>query len=61
MYSQYMCILLYVNLIWCNSYSIDILSIGLWGVDVFSVYVLFFYMWNLIWCNGYSIHSVVNM
>ena len=38
MYSQYMCILLYVTLIWCKWYSIDLLSIGV-GVDVSSVYV----------------------
>ena len=38
MYAQYMCILLHVKLIWCNGYSIDLLSIGE-GIDVCSVYV----------------------
>ena len=28
MYPQYMCILFYVKLIWCNNISIDLLSIG---------------------------------
>ena len=38
MYPQYMCILLYVKLIWCNSIPYILLSIGV-GVDVSSVYV----------------------
>ena len=44
MCAQYMCILFYVKLIWCNNMSIDLLSIvtvnwnGI-GVDVCSVYV----------------------
>ena len=39
MYPQYMCILLYVTLIWCNGIPIDLLSIGVEGVYVSSVYV----------------------
>ena len=43
MYVQYMCILLYVLVIWCNSIA-EIycqLEVGVleWGVDVSSVYV----------------------
>ena len=38
MYLQYICILLYVTLMWCNGIS-DILSIEEWGVHVSSVYV----------------------
>ena len=37
MYAQYMCILLYVKLMWCN--SIPNLFFILVGVDVSSVYV----------------------
>ena len=38
MYSQYMCILLYVNLIWCNHTPYIYCQLE-WGVDVSSVYV----------------------
>ena len=38
MYLQYMCILLYVKLIWCNSFPYIYCSFE-WGVDVSSVYV----------------------
>ena len=55
MYPQYMCILLYVNLIWCNMYSRDlllsirrVLSIGV-GLDVSSVYV------NYAICESYLV------
>ena len=37
MYSQYMCILLNVKLIWCN--GIPYIYCQFEGVDVFSVYV----------------------
>ena len=37
MYPQYMCILLYVKLIWCNGIPHIYCQLG--GVDVFSVYV----------------------
>ena len=39
MHPQYMSILIYVTLIWCNSYSIDVLSIGVWGYMYPPVYV----------------------
>ena len=38
MYPQYMCILLYVNFIWCNGIPQMYCQLE-WGVDVFSVYV----------------------
>ena len=38
MYSQYICILLYVKLIWCNGAPYIYCQLE-WGVDVFSVYV----------------------
>ena len=37
MYAQYMCILVYVTLIWCNEYSIDVLSIGVGGICILSI------------------------
>ena len=42
MYSQYMCILIYVKLIWCNMVFSDrsIVNSGVGG-DVFSLYVHF--------------------
>ena len=39
MYPQYMCILLYVTLIWCNGIPYIYCQLELWGVDVSSVYV----------------------
>ena len=38
MYPQYMCILLYVKLIWCNGIPYIYCQLGS-GVHVFSVYV----------------------
>ena len=40
MYPQYMCILLYVLVIWCNSISEIYCQLEFGGVDVSSVYVL---------------------
>ena len=39
MYPQYMYILLYVTLIWCNGIPYIYCQLELWGVDVSSVYV----------------------
>ena len=39
MYPQYMCILLYVKLIWCNGIPYICCQSCSWGVDVSSVYV----------------------
>ena len=53
MYPQYMYILLYVTLMWCNRYCYR--SIVNWSVGgvtcIISVYA-FCYMCNLLWCNG---------
>ena len=38
MYSQYMCILLYVKLIWCNGIPLIYCQLE-WGIHVFFVYV----------------------
>ena len=43
MYPQYMCILLYVTLIWCNRYFIDVLSTGVEGICILSI-CAFLYM-----------------
>ena len=45
MYPQYMCILLYVKLIWCNGMPYICCQYGVSGVDVSSVYCAFCYMW----------------
>ena len=50
MYHQYMCILPYVKVIWYNSYSIDILSIGVGGTCILSICASFLYV-KFIWCN----------
>ena len=39
MYPQYMCILLYVIVIYCNGILEMYYQYEMWGVDVFSVYV----------------------
>ena len=39
MYSQYLCIMIYVKHIWCNSIPQIYYELEVWGVDVFSVYV----------------------
>ena len=39
MYSQYMCIMLYVKLLRCNGIPQIYYELEMWGVDVFSVYV----------------------
>ena len=39
MYAQYMCILFYVKLIWCNIFYRSIVNWSGMGVDVCSVYV----------------------
>ena len=39
MYAQYMCILLYVIVIWCNSISEIYCQLEWGGLDVCSVYV----------------------
>ena len=39
MYSQYMCILLYVKLIWCNGIPYIYCQLVWRGVDVSSIYV----------------------
>ena len=49
MYPQYMCILLYVIVIWCNGIS-EIYCQLEWGVDVSSVY-MHFAISELIWYN----------
>ena len=56
MYPQYMCILLYVIVIWCNRYFRDLLSIGVWGRGrcILSI-CAFCYICELIWCNTYFI------
>ena len=51
MYPQYMCILLYVKLMWCNVYSIDLLSIGVVGY-IYPQYMCILLYVKLIWCNG---------
>ena len=61
MYPQYMCILLYVTLIWCNGiseiyylvqwYSIDVLSIGSGGY-MYPQYMCILLYVIVIWCNG---------
>ena len=56
MYPQYMCILLYVTLIWCN--GIPYIYCQLWGVHVLSI-CAFCYMSNL--CGVMVFHrSIVN-
>ena len=47
MYPQYMCILLYVTLIWCNGIPYIYCQLELWGVDV-SVYVILLYVHSVI-------------
>ena len=37
MYPQFMCILLYVILIWYNRYFIDVLSTGVEGIFILSI------------------------
>ena len=37
MYAQYMCILLYVKVMWCNGISLDLLSIGVGGRCILSI------------------------
>ena len=39
MYLQYMCILLYVKLMWCNGISEIYCQLEFGGIDVSSVYV----------------------
>ena len=39
MYLQYMCILLYVKLVFCNGIPYTYCQLELWGVHVSSVYV----------------------
>ena len=39
MYPQYMCILLYVKVMWCNGIPLIYCQLELRGIDVFSVYV----------------------
>ena len=51
MYAQYMCILLYVKLIWCNGIPYTYCQLELWGVDVSQYMCILLYV-TLIWCNG---------
>ena len=39
MYAQYMCILLYVKVIWCNGIPQIYCELEVWWVDVYSVHV----------------------
>ena len=53
MYPQYMCILLYVTLIWCNRYFIDVLSIGV-EEYMYPQYMCILLYVIVIWCKGIS-------
>ena len=57
MYPPYMCILLYVTLIWCNRYFIDVLSIGVEDICILSI-CAFFYMWIVI-CSVKVFHRCI--
>ena len=52
-YAQYMCILIYVIVIWCNGYFRDLLSIGLGGL-MYAQYMCILLNVTLIWCNSIS-------
>ena len=57
MYPQYMCILLYVTLIWCNSISYMYCQLE-WGVYVSSVYYILLYVCNTLENSGFQVFLV---
>ena len=52
MYPQYMCILLYVKVIWCNGILRDLLSIGVEGGYMYPQCMCILLYVKLIWCKG---------
>ena len=50
MYPQYMCILLYMKLMWCNSIPYTYCQLE-WGY-MYSQYMYILLYVKLIWCNG---------
>ena len=48
----YMCIVLYLNLIWCNGFTDIYASLEVGGVNLPCVY-MYCTIYKLVWCNGF--------